>query len=193
MWKFSAAKGRSQTSGPANLAKLLKHDQFIDTTQHGLEWASENRRSLILVGSIVAVLIAIVAVAACHLQPPQRAGPPMPLAKLMLAYQSPIAAPGQQIPPGVKTHPSGSSAQKAANQLFVKVADNYGMTPSGKLSRYFAGLTYVESGQNGPAESTLKQVAGGWNGDLAFLPSWPSLSSIVRPAGMLRLSRSITI
>ena len=28
----------------------LKHDQFVDTTHHGLEWASENRRSVIVTG-----------------------------------------------------------------------------------------------------------------------------------------------
>jgi len=161
--------------------QALKHDQFIDTTQHGLEWASENRRSLILVGSIVAVLIAIVAVAAVIFSHRSEQASNA-FGEAMLAYQSPIAAPGQQIPPGVKTYPSGSERAKAANQLFVKVADNYGMTPSGKLSRYFAGLTYVESGQNGPAESTLKQVAGGWNGDLASLAKL-ALAQLYRQTG----------
>jgi tetratricopeptide (TPR) repeat protein len=87
----------------------------------------------------------------------------------MQAYQTPLAAPGQQIPPGVKTYPSVAERAKAANQLFMGVADKYGMTPDGKVARYFGGLTYMEQGQNGPAENTLKQVAGGWNGDLAAL------------------------
>ena len=39
--------------------QALKHDQFVDTTAHGLEWASENRRSLIVTGSIVLALIVI--------------------------------------------------------------------------------------------------------------------------------------
>ena len=34
--------------------KALKHDQFVDTTTHGLEWASENRRSVIVTGTIAA-------------------------------------------------------------------------------------------------------------------------------------------
>lgn len=161
--------------------QALKHDQFIDTTQHGLEWASENRRSLILVGSIVAVLIAIVAVAAVIFSHRSEQASNA-FGEAMLAYQSPIAAPGQQVPPGVKTYPSASERAKAANQLFVKVADNYGITPSGKLSRYFAGLTYVESGQNGPAESTLKQVAGGWNSDLASLAKL-ALAQLYRQTG----------
>ena len=148
--------------------QALKHDQFVDTAQHGLEWASDNRRRLILVGSIAAVLIVILAVGAFIFS--HRSGQAdTAFGAAMQAYQTPLAAPGQQIPPGVKTFASAAERAKAANQLFVKVADDYGMTSSGKLARYFAGLTYVEAGQSGQAESTLKQVAGGWNNDLASL------------------------
>jgi len=87
----------------------------------------------------------------------------------MQIYQTPLADPGQAVPPGVKTFPSIAERAKAANQLFVQTADQYGMTPSGKLSRYFAGLTYLEEGQNASAESTLKQVADGWDRDIASL------------------------
>jgi lipopolysaccharide biosynthesis regulator YciM len=56
------------------------------------------------------------------------------------------------------------------------------MTPDGKLSRYFAGLTFVEAGQNASAESTLKQVAGGMNADLAALAKL-SLAQLYRQTG----------
>ena len=56
------------------------------------------------------------------------------------------------------------------------------MTSSGRLSRYFAGLTYVEAGQNASAESTLKQVAGGWNSDLASLAKL-GLAQLYRQTG----------
>jgi tetratricopeptide (TPR) repeat protein len=62
------------------------------------------------------------------------------------------------------------------------VADKYSMTPDGKVARYFGGLTYMEEGQNAPAESTLKQVAGGWNGDLAALAKL-SLAQLYRQTG----------
>ena len=62
------------------------------------------------------------------------------------------------------------------------VANKYGMTPDGKVARYFGGLTYMEEGQNASAESTLKQVAGGWNGDLAALAKL-SLAQLYRQTG----------
>ena len=148
--------------------QALKHDQFVDTTQHGLEWASENRRPLLLWGSIVGALIVILAIGAFVFTHRSRQAD-VAFGEAIQSYQTPIASPGQQVPPGVKTFPSASERAKAANQLFLKVADNYGMTSSGKLARYFAGLTALEAGQNSQAESTLKQVAGGWNSDLASL------------------------
>ena len=148
--------------------KALKHDQFVDTTTHGLEWASENRRSVIITSSVLiaAILFVVCAVLIYNSRAAQASAA---FGTAMQAYQTPLAAPGQQVPPGVKTFPSVAERAKAANGLFLAVADKYGMTPDGKTARYFAGLTYMEEGQNGPAESTLKQVASGWNSDLAAL------------------------
>ncbi len=146
----------------------LKHDQFVDTTQHGLEWASENRRSLIVTGSIVLAVIVVVVAGALFYN--HRAGQAsIAFGEAMQAYQTPLVQPGQQVPPGVKTFASVADRAKAASVLFTSAADQYGMTPAGKLSRYFAGLTAMEGGQNASAEVALKQVAGGWDGDLAAL------------------------
>jgi predicted negative regulator of RcsB-dependent stress response len=161
--------------------QALKHDQFVDTTQHGLEWATENRRSLILVGSIVAALIVILGIGAFIFNHRSEQANNA-FGEAMQSYQTPLAAPGQQVPPGVKTFSSAAERAKVANQLFVKVADSYGMTSSGKLSRYFAGLTYIEAGQNAQGESTLKQVAGGWNSDLSSLAKL-ALAQLYRQTG----------
>jgi tetratricopeptide (TPR) repeat protein len=161
--------------------QALKHDKFFDTTTHGLEWAGENRRSLIVTSSIVIGAILIV-VASVLLYNSRAAQASVAFGAAMQSYQTPIAAPGQQVPPGVKTFASVSDRAKAANQLFMGVADKYSMTPDGKVARYFTGLTYVEQGQNGPAESTLKQVADGWNSDLAALAKL-SLAQLYRQTG----------
>jgi predicted negative regulator of RcsB-dependent stress response len=160
-------KGRSDTVDQQT-RQALKHDQFVDTTQHGLEWASQNRRYLTLVGIVVAAVIAILGISA-FVYNHRSEQATISFGDAMQVYQTPIAAPGQQVPPGVKTFASASDRAKAANQIFVQTADHYGMTPSGRLAGYFAGLTYLEAGQSASAESALKQVASGWNSDLASL------------------------
>ena len=158
--------------------KALKHDQFVDTTTHGLEWAKENRRSVMLTSAIVlAALVLVVGGALIYNSRSEAAS--TAFGQAIQAYQTPLADPGQVVPPGVKTFPSVTERAKAANALFVGVADKYGMTPDGKNARYFAGLTYMEQGKNDQAEATLKQVASGWNGDLSALAKL-SLAQIYR-------------
>jgi tetratricopeptide (TPR) repeat protein len=159
----------------------LKHDQFIDTTTHGLSWASENRRSVITtVVILLAVIILAVGGGVLYSHRSEQASTAFGAA--MQAYQTPLAQPGQAVPPGVKTFPSVLDRAKAANAQFLAVANQYGLTPDGKLSLYFAGLTYIEAGQNGPAEETLKKVADGWNKDLAALAKL-SLAQLYRQTG----------
>jgi tetratricopeptide (TPR) repeat protein len=161
--------------------QALKHDQFVDTTKHGLEWATDHRRSVIMTSSILLAAIIVVVLGAV-LYNSRANDASVAFGAAMQAYQTPLAAPGQAVPPGVKTYASVAERAKVANDLFMGVANKYGMTPDGRVSRYFGGLTYMEEGQNGPAESTLKQVASGWNGDLAALAKL-SLAQLYRQTG----------
>lgn len=159
----------------------LKHDQFVDTTQHGLEWASENRRSVIVTSAILlAVIVVVVGSVVFYNSRANQAS--VAFGAAMQSYQTPLAAAGQPVPPGVKTYASVAERAKVANGLFNGVAEKYGMTPDGKNARYFAGLTFMEQGQTAQAESTLKQVAGGWNADLAALAKI-SLAQLYRQTG----------
>lgn len=169
--------------------QALKHDQFIDTTQHGLEWASENRQTVIIAGSILlAVLIIVVGGFVIYNSRAHAAS--VAFGTAMQEYQTPLAEPGQPVPPGVKTYASVAERAKAANQLFMAAADKYSMMPDGRTARYFGGLTYIETSNNGAAESTLKQVAGGWNNELASLAKL-SLANLYRQTG--RASQAIDL
>jgi tetratricopeptide (TPR) repeat protein len=159
----------------------LKHDQFIDTTKHGLEWASENRRSVIITASLILAVI-VVFVGSLLIYNHRSEQATIAFGAAMAEYQAPLATPGQPVPPGMKTYASTAERAKAANALFMAAADKYGMTPAGRNARYFAGLTYVEAGETASAESTLKQVADGWNSDLAALAKI-SLAQLYRQTG----------
>jgi tetratricopeptide (TPR) repeat protein len=161
--------------------QALKHDQFIDTTQQGLEWASENRHTVIVAGSILVALLVIV-IGSFVFYSNRTHAASVAFGAAMQEYQTPLVEPGQPVPPGVKTYTSVAARAKAANQLFMAAADKYSMTPDGKTARYFGGLTYIESGDNAAAESALKQVANGWNSELASLAKL-SLANLYRQTG----------
>ena len=146
----------------------LKQDSFIDITTHGISWASENRRSVI-VASLVLLAVILFAVAGFIFYNSRSQQASVMFGDALAVYQSPVAQPGQPVPAGMKTYPTAADRAKAANALFMAAADKYSMTTDGKNARYFGGLTYIEAGQNASAEATLKQVAGYWDADLASL------------------------
>jgi predicted negative regulator of RcsB-dependent stress response len=146
----------------------LKTDRFVTTTEHGLTWANQNRRSVIITSAIL-LLVIIAAVASVTIYRDRSDAAATAFGAAMQAYQTPLADPGQPVPPGTKTYASASERAKAANALFNDVAARYGMTPSGKLARYFSALTYIEAGQTQSAEDALKKIASGWDSNLASL------------------------
>jgi tetratricopeptide (TPR) repeat protein len=148
--------------------QALKKDKFVSTTTHGLEWASENRKSVIATG--LAILGAIlILVASIVIYNTRSEAASVAFGAAMDTDQAPLTQPGEPAPAGSKRYSSIADRAKAANAMFQAVADKYGMTPDGKNARYFAGLTEIEAGQNQQAENTLKQVASGWDSNLSGL------------------------
>jgi tetratricopeptide (TPR) repeat protein len=146
----------------------LKHDQFIDTTTQGIEWASANRKRVVTtVGIALGVLIVII-LAGVFIRSQNEAAS-VAFGTAMQTYQAPLVNPAQPADPGVKTYNNAKERAQAANTQFLAVADKYGWTTDGKNAKYLAGLTYLEEGQTASAESTLKQVADGMDKDLASL------------------------
>ncbi|MGA2439211.1 MAG: coatomer subunit epsilon, partial [Acidobacteriaceae bacterium] len=129
----------------------LKKDKFVTTTTHGLEWASENRQTLMVNGAILLVVVLVAIVSAIFYNSRSEAAS-VAFGAAMQAYQTPLAQSGEAVPPGMTTYSSAAERAKAAGALFQAVADKYGMTPDGRNARYFAGLTYIEAGQNQQAE-----------------------------------------
>jgi predicted negative regulator of RcsB-dependent stress response len=159
----------------------LKQDKFVNTTTHSLEWASENRKSVIINGGIVlAAIVAVVLSVVIYNSRSDAASAAFGAA--MQTYQTPLAQAGMPTPAGLKTYSTSVERAKAANAMFQDVANKYGMMPSGKNALYFAGLTEVEAGQTQQAEDTLKKVAGSWDSNLASLANF-ALATLYHSTG----------
>lgn len=97
-------------------------------------------------------------------------------------YNTPLVQPDQEQLPGQKTYPSAAARAKAANPLFVQVADHYNWLKTGKNAEYFAGLTYLDMGQTASAEKELKKAIDSHDSALEALAKM-ALAGLYRQTG----------
>lgn len=142
----------------------LKQDKFAQAAASSAGWVTDHRPSVIRWAITIVVALVVVVGGAIFLTMRMSAADTA-LGAAMDLYSTPLAAPGAPAQKGVYT--TVADRAKAANSQFLAVADKYGMLKQGKMAKYFAGLTYQELGQNGPAESELKDVVGSWDRDVA--------------------------
>lgn len=156
-------------------------DQVLPTTGAGFAEADSTRRKLFL---SAAVLLAVIVVAVVYflVQSHRSETAENLFGNAMQVYQTPVANPAQPAEPGVKTYATAADRAKDANPLFLAVANQYGSTDAGKNARYFAGVTYMEEGQNQSAEDTLKKVADSWDKQLSSLAKF-TLAGLYRQTG----------
>jgi tetratricopeptide (TPR) repeat protein len=152
----------------ATKRQLKKQDQFVAITTSSAHWAEEHRQKTIIAGVAVVILILAIVGGYTYYQSRSTAAATA-FGAAMEVYQTPLVNPAQPVPPGMKTFLTAKARAAAANTQFQQVADQYGLTSSGKLAEYFVGATYMDQGQNGPAEDALKKVSTGWNTDIAAL------------------------
>lgn len=152
----------------ATKRQLKQHDQFVTFTEHGIDWANQNRQTAILVGAVAIVLILAI-VGGYTLFQHRSAAAATAFGDAMQTYRRPLAEQAQQLAPGTKTFPDAKARATAANSQFLAVANQYGMTEPGKMALYLAGVTYMEAGNYPAAEDALKKVSDSWNGDVSAL------------------------
>ena len=137
-------------------------------TENSVTWARDNRRTTFLFGGLALLLLLAIAIGYSVYQH-RTAAAQTAFGDAMQTYQTPLVRPDQPLPPGMKAFNTAQERASKANGQFADVAHRFNFTEPGKLALYFTGLTYMEAGQNGPAEDTLKKVASSWNGDTAAL------------------------
>ena len=146
--------------------QALRQDKFVQTTQTSVGWVASNRGTVIRL-SIIGVLVLGVLIAGIVFYTQRSQAAETALGTALDTYSSQLAQPGAPAETGVYT--TSADRAKAANQQFVKVAQDFGWLSQGGKAHYFAGLTYQELGHNGPAESELKTAAGSWDTNLSSL------------------------
>jgi tetratricopeptide (TPR) repeat protein len=146
----------------------LKQDRLVEATKTGVDWFQDHRSRVIQAGLAVLVVLAAV-VAGSMIYGKRSAAADLAFGQAMDTYSAPLAQAGQPPTPGEKTFPTAAARATAANQQFVQLADHYGLFEAGKTAQYFAGLTAMDLGQTGQAETYLKKVADGHDAALASL------------------------
>lgn len=146
----------------------LKQDRLIEATKTSFDWFADHRSKVIQAGVAAVLLIALV-IAALVVYNQRSAAADLAFGEAMDTYNAPLAQPGQPAMPGERTFPSAAARAKLANQQFVQLADRHGLLEAGKTAEYFAGLTAIDLGQPGQAETYLKKISDGHDGALASL------------------------
>ncbi|MGA3344395.1 MAG: coatomer subunit epsilon [Terracidiphilus sp.] len=144
----------------------LKKDKFAQATASSMSWLS-GHRSGVLRWVIVGVVVLVAGIASLVFLNFRSTTADAALDAAMDVYTAPLAQPGAPAEKGIYT--TANDRSKAANQQFTAVAQQYGWLSEGSKAHYFAGVTYEELGQNGPAETELKAAAGSWNRNLSNL------------------------
>jgi tetratricopeptide (TPR) repeat protein len=159
----------------------LKQDRFATATVSGLDWLQENRTNTIAGAIAVVILVALIIIGAVVYN--SRSAKAQNLfGQAMDIYNTPLAQPGEPALPGQTTYQTAAARAKAANPLFVQVADHYSWLKPGDNAEYFAGLTYLDMGQTASAESELQKAADSRDSGLAALAKM-ALAGLYRQTG----------
>jgi tetratricopeptide (TPR) repeat protein len=146
----------------------LKQDRFVETTASGIDWIQSHRSNVIRIGAIVLVAIAVIVTGAIVYN--NRSGQAeIAFGKAIDIYNAPLRQPGQPAAPNDTSYATAAERARAANPLFVEVADRYGWFKAGANAEYFAGLTYLDLNQTASAEKELRKAAASHDKGLAAI------------------------
>ncbi len=146
----------------------LKQDAFRQHTTETISWAQEHQSMLIAAGIVVAVIAAAV-IGGWWYVDYRNDQAQSQLAGAIEQYSAPIRPAGEPANPEMQSFASAQERAKTTNTEFTRIADKYSFTESGRVARYFAGITFHEMGDNAAAEKNLTEVAGSRSKEIASL------------------------
>ena len=146
----------------------LKQDSFRTSTTETISWAVEHRSKVTAAVVAVVVLFALVIGGWAFVNYRDQQGR-SELAGAIQKYDAPIRPAGTPATPDMLSFGSIQERAKAANGDFTHIAGKYSFTQSGRVARYFAGVTLHDMGDNADAEKNLKEVADSRYKEIASL------------------------
>jgi TolA-binding protein len=160
----------------------LKEDRFSKATLSAAEvtmhWTVEHRKSLIVAGVVLLLLVAAGLGAWFYLQQQDQKAS-VDFGKAVRTMDAPIRPAGAPAQPGQLSFTSLKERATEAHKQFQTVVDQYPHTRASDFARYFAGISASELGDNAGAEKNLKEVSSVHNSDLAALGKF-ALASVYR-------------
>jgi len=159
----------------------LKQDRFVEATASGIGWLQLHRGNAIK-AAVTTIVVAGLIVGGVLIYNSRSTHAEQAFGQAMDIYTTPLQQPGQPPIPGQPLYKTAAERAKAANPLFVDVANRYGWLKTGANAQYFAGLTYLDMGQTAPAEAALQKAAGSHDSALAALARM-ALAGLYRQTG----------
>lgn len=148
----------------------LKQDAFsratIGVAEKTADWTVEHRSTLII-GSIVAVLLAAGLIGGYYYLNAQDEKASLDLSVAVRTMDTPLRAPGTPEQPDFPTFTSSGERAKAAQKQFQAIVDKYPHTRTSDMAHYFLGVTARMQNDNATAERDFKDVAAKGNREVA--------------------------
>lgn len=146
--------------------RALKGDKLAQAAVTSASWVGEHSASVVR-WAVTAGAILVVVVGGLIFWNVRSSAAETALGAALDVYTTPLQQPGAPPEPG--SYATAADRAKEANREFVAVAHDYSMMPEAAKAHYFAGVTYQDLGQNGPAETELKTAANSWDRNVANL------------------------
>lgn len=160
----------------------MKQDRFSKATFEAAEktvhWSQEHQGKLIA-AAIAVVAIGAIAFGGWYYINSQDEKASLDLATAVRTLETPLRPAGTPAEPGFPSYDSETARAAAARKQFQEIADKYSQTRTGKMARYFVGVTAAQMSDYATAERNLQEAAGSSDAQLASLGKM-ALASVYR-------------
>ena len=171
----------------------LKEDRFSKATLEAagktVDWTQKHQGKL-LVAAVALIVIVAIAFGGWYYVNTQDEKASLDLTAAIRTFETPLRPSSAPEQPGYPTFQSSTERATVARKQFQQIVDKYSETKTGKMSRYFVGLTSAQLGDYATAERNLLEAANSSNSDLASLSKF-ALASVY--AGEKKDSQAIDL